>query len=137
LNLAKHLHSLGCKVFAGCLLKDKGGEGAKELQKLASSGRMHVIQLDVTKDEDWKKAADYIAKESNGQLWGLVNNAGWATYGHVEWVPMEIYNRIIDINVMGVIRGTKAVLPLIRASHGRIVTITSGLVRPLVNFNFV
>jgi len=79
---------------------------------MASTGRMHVIQLDVTKDEDWTKAVDYISKETGGLLWGLVNNAGWATFGHVEWVPMDIYQRTININVMGVIRGTKAMLPL-------------------------
>jgi len=129
LTLAKDLHNMGCKVFAGCLMKDANGDGAKELGRLSKSGRMHVLQLDVTKDADWEKAVEYIKKESDGKLWGLVNNAGWATYGHVEWVSMETYERIININLLGVIRGTKAMLPLVRAAQGRVVTITSGLVR--------
>ena len=38
-------------------------------------------------------------------LWGLVNNAGWATFGDVEWVSTKNYNRAMDINFNGVILG--------------------------------
>ena len=46
-------------MFAGCLLADKEGEGAQELRQLASP-KLHVVQLDVTKQEDWDKTRDYI-----------------------------------------------------------------------------
>ncbi|XP_023281602.1 D-beta-hydroxybutyrate dehydrogenase, mitochondrial-like, partial [Seriola lalandi dorsalis] len=57
--LAKHLHKLGFIVFAGCLLKDKDGEGAKELEEFHSD-RMKVIQLDVCSEEQVKQAVEYI-----------------------------------------------------------------------------
>ena len=68
-ELAKHLHSLQCKVYAGCLFKD--GDGGKELAELG----IDVIQLDVTKEEEWDLAIEHIQQTSK-QLWGLVNNAG-------------------------------------------------------------
>lgn len=134
-------------MFAGCLLADKAGDGAEELRKLASP-KLHVIQLDVTKQEDWDKCKEYIKKntrcclyyltntpeyldDSNG-LWGIVNNAGWATFGEVEWVGLETYRKALEVNVVGLLAGVKTVLPLIRQEQGRVVTITSGLGRMAV-----
>jgi len=37
-------------------------------------------------------------------LWGVVNNAGWSTFGEIEWVPMEAYRRIMEINVFGILK---------------------------------
>jgi len=131
LVLAKHLHSLGFYVFAGCLLADRNGPGATELRELKSN-RLHVIQLDVTNNDEWKKAKEFINKtlpSSSVGLWGLVNNAGWATFGEVEWVSIDNYKKAMDINFNGVILGVKTMLPLLRQSKGRIVTITSGLGR--------
>ena len=70
-----------------------------------------------------------VIKEKTGErgLWGIVNNAGWATFGEVEWVGMDTYRRALDINVLGLIQGIQTVLPLIRKAKGRVVTITSGL----------
>ena len=66
-------------VFAGCVLKDKGGEGAKKLEAIAEKhdqklikkqlkgklmtdgdNKLHVIQLDVTNEEDWQRTLSYI-----------------------------------------------------------------------------
>jgi 3-hydroxybutyrate dehydrogenase len=69
-------------------------------------------------------------------LWGLINNAGWATFGEIEWVSMETYRKIMEVNVFGLIRGTQLCLPLIRKAKGRVVTITSGLARMAVPTRF-
>ena len=61
--MAKHLRGLGFTVFAGCLLADKKGEGAEELRHLASP-KLHVVQLDVTKQDQWDTIKDYIKKNS-------------------------------------------------------------------------
>ena len=53
--MAKHLHEQGFNVFAGCMLLDS--EGAADLASISESkGRMTVLQLDVTKVEDWEDA---------------------------------------------------------------------------------
>uniref|UniRef100_UPI0037E94B4C D-beta-hydroxybutyrate dehydrogenase, mitochondrial n=1 Tax=Semicossyphus pulcher TaxID=241346 RepID=UPI0037E94B4C len=125
--LAKHLHKLGFTVFAGCLLKDKGGDGAKELEEFHSD-RMKVVQLDVTSEEQVNQAAEYIKEnleDSERGLWAVVNNAGVSTFGEVEFTPMDTYKQVSEINLWGTIRVTKAVLPLIRRAKGRVVNISS------------
>ena len=55
--MARHLHEQGFNVFAGCLLRDS--EGAADLASISESmGRMTVLQLDVTKKEDWEDACE-------------------------------------------------------------------------------
>lgn len=49
----------------------------------------------------------------------MVNNAGIASFGDVEFTSMEKYQRVADINLWGTIRVTKAFLPLIRRARGR------------------
>uniref|UniRef100_A0A3Q2QP94 3-hydroxybutyrate dehydrogenase, type 1 n=1 Tax=Fundulus heteroclitus TaxID=8078 RepID=A0A3Q2QP94_FUNHE len=127
LSLAKHLHALGFTVFAGCLLKDKGGEGAKELEEFGSD-RMKVVQLDVCSDEQVKEAVEYIRgnlADSQRGLWAVVNNAGVSTFGEVEFTSMDTYRQVSEVNLWGTIRVTKAVLPLIRRAKGRVVNIAS------------
>ena len=90
--MAPKLHRLGFKVYAGCLFKE--GEGAKELIQHG----IDVIQLDVTKEDEWDKAIEHI-REQSSSLWGVVNNAGWSTFGDIEWTSMETYRKIIEINL--------------------------------------
>ncbi|KAK7881807.1 hypothetical protein WMY93_030216 [Mugilogobius chulae] len=127
LELAKHLHKVGFTVFAGCLLKDKGGEGAQELQDMHSD-RMKVLQLDVCSDEQTNQAVEYI-RHSLGDpekgLWAVVNNAGLSTFGEVEFTSIDTYRQLYEVNLIGTIRITKAVLPLIRRAKGRVVNIAS------------
>nr|XP_046226851.1 D-beta-hydroxybutyrate dehydrogenase, mitochondrial [Scatophagus argus] len=126
-SLAKHLHKLGFTVFAGCLLKDKGGEGAKELEEF-NSDRMKVVQLDVCSDEQVNQAVEYIRDnlaDSERGLWAVVNNAGVSTFGEVEFTSMDTYKQVSEVNLWGTIRVTKAVLPLIRRAKGRVVNLSS------------
>lgn len=58
-------------------------------------------------------------------LWGLVNNAGVWYAAEVEMTPDLVWQKTIDINLMGMIRITKAFLPLIRKAKGRIVNMSS------------
>uniref|UniRef100_A0A2D4J5S1 D-beta-hydroxybutyrate dehydrogenase, mitochondrial n=1 Tax=Micrurus lemniscatus lemniscatus TaxID=129467 RepID=A0A2D4J5S1_MICLE len=62
-------------------------------------------------------------------LWGLVNNAGVASFGEVEFTSVEKYQRVADVNLWGTVRVTKAFLPLIRRARGRIVNMSSMLGR--------
>ncbi|XP_042371922.1 D-beta-hydroxybutyrate dehydrogenase, mitochondrial-like, partial [Plectropomus leopardus] len=118
--LAKHLHKLGFTVFAGCLFKDNGGEGAKELEEFHSD-RMKVVQLDVCSEEQVNQAVEYIKdnlEDSERGLWAVVNNAGVSTFGEVEFTSIDTYKQVSEVNLWGTIRVTKAVLPLIRRAKG-------------------
>ncbi|XP_028290927.1 D-beta-hydroxybutyrate dehydrogenase, mitochondrial isoform X1 [Gouania willdenowi] len=126
-ELAKHLHKMGFTVFAGCYLKDKGGEGAKDLEDFHSE-RMKVLQLDVCSDDQVNKAVELIRnhlQDSQRGLWAVVNNAGVSTFGEVEFTSMDTYRQVSEVNLWGTIRVTKAVLPLIRRAKGRVVNLAS------------
>jgi 3-hydroxybutyrate dehydrogenase len=124
--IARKLHELGCTVFAGCISNES--EGAKKLEKDFPE-RMHVIKMDITSESDVGNAMEKIGTkltESNiDGLWAVICNAGWSTFGQVEWVPMDVYSKIMDINLFGTIRTVKGSLPLVRKAKGRIITVAS------------
>ncbi|KAJ6644712.1 hypothetical protein lerEdw1_013627 [Lerista edwardsae] len=125
--LANHLHQKGFIVYAGCLLKDQGRGGSKDLDNMKSD-RMRTVQLNVCDSEDVNRAVDHMSstlKDPQTGLWGLVNNAGISTFGEVEFTSMDTYKEVAEVNLWGTIRTTKAFLPLIRRAKGRVVNISS------------
>ncbi|ESP03965.1 hypothetical protein LOTGIDRAFT_110173, partial [Lottia gigantea] len=122
-ELSKRLDSLGFTVFAGCLMPDR--EGAQSLKE-ACSDRLHIVHMDVTDDWLVRKALEYVKNNiGDNMLWALVNNAGVAVFTEIEWCSVEQFTRIMDVNVIGVVRVTKAFLPLIRHSKGRVINVAS------------
>ncbi|XP_033640546.1 D-beta-hydroxybutyrate dehydrogenase, mitochondrial-like [Asterias rubens] len=123
--VARYLDKLGFRVFAGCLFED--GTGARRL-KDECSGRMQVVQMDVTNEHQVAEVARFVQSAvavSGEVLWGVVNNAGIAVFGEVEWLSLDDYQRVVNINLWGMIRVTKAFLPMIRQCKGRIVNMSS------------
>ncbi|XP_064594575.1 D-beta-hydroxybutyrate dehydrogenase, mitochondrial-like [Liolophura sinensis] len=123
-SLARRLVSLGFRVFAGCYRPDD--EEAQALR--ASCGdSLHVVPLDVSSDSSVADAVKHVKEylKDGGCLWGVVNNAGQDVNGEAELCTMDIYKRYMDINMFGTVRVTKAFLPLIRRSKGRILNVTS------------
>ncbi|XP_073482433.1 D-beta-hydroxybutyrate dehydrogenase, mitochondrial [Aquarana catesbeiana] len=130
-SVAKHLHDKGFSVFAGCLFKDKGDAGVKELDNMKSD-RMKTVQLNVVKQEEIDRAVENIKenlKDPDKGLWGVINNAGISTFGEVEFTSMDTYKEVAEVNLWGTVRVTKACLPLIRRAKGRVVNISSMLGR--------
>ncbi|XP_074860423.1 D-beta-hydroxybutyrate dehydrogenase, mitochondrial-like [Carettochelys insculpta] len=126
-SLAKHLHSKGFIVYAGCLFKDKGVAGSQELDNMKSE-RMRTIQLNVCSSQETEQAVEQMRTsltDPQKGLWGVVNNAGISTFGEVEFTSMETYKEVAEVNLWGTIQTTKAFLPLIRRAKGRVVNISS------------
>ena len=94
LELAKSLHKIGFTVFAGC--RHDRCDGALALKKLGDeTGRLHVLQMDVTNQEEVDAALVYVEDNLPGLgLWGLVNNAGFVNLGFAEWLPVENYKKV-------------------------------------------
>jgi NAD(P)-dependent dehydrogenase (short-subunit alcohol dehydrogenase family) len=89
-------------------------------------------ELDVTSEDDWAAAAAWVESEWGG-LDVLVNNAGVAGGGRVELCSLEDWQWIFDVNLFGVVRGTRAFVPMMkRQGAGRVVNTASlaGLVHP-------
>lgn len=110
-----HLDSLGHRVYAG-VRKDSDGDRLRA----AASDRLRPVSLDVT-DEGQVAAAAAIVEREVGSLDGVVNNAGIAVGGALEHLPIEDWRHQLEVNVIGQVSVTKAVLPLIRRVTGRIV----------------
>jgi 3-hydroxybutyrate dehydrogenase len=86
---------MGFIVFAGCL--DDKSNGAIELKRCdEGTGRLHVIQMDVTKQEEVDKALGYVKERVPLQgLWALVNNAAQSCCtGFLEWTSNEAYEKV-------------------------------------------
>ena len=60
-------------------------------------------------------------------IWGLVNNAGIAITGPIEWMPLQKSKRIANVNLWGLIDVTKTFLPLVKKTRGRVVNMSSML----------
>lgn len=89
---------------------------------------MIVLELDVTKDEHIENAYETVKSSMKRSecLFGLVNNAGIVVAAELDFGPdLSDCKRIIDVNLMGMIKVTRKFLPLIRQSKGRIVNVES------------
>jgi 3(or 17)beta-hydroxysteroid dehydrogenase len=82
------------------------------------------IALDVTSEDDWRRAHDDIAREY-GRLDGLVNAAGIAVLGTVEELDLATWRRVLSVNLDGTFLGCKYAMPLLRKSGGAIVNLSS------------
>lgn len=122
-HLAKRLDGHGYDVFAGVL--SMASDGAASLRSRRSK-RLHVMQLDITRQEEIDEAIKTIQFHVGDKgLWGVVNNAGFNIYGDVELVTIDQYKKCMDVNLYGMIRVIKACLPLIRKCKGRVVNVSS------------
>jgi short-subunit dehydrogenase len=118
---ALYLDELGYKVYAGVRKQSDGDNLKKE-----ASERLTPLILDVTDENSINMAAGIIEKETGGNLYGLINNAGVSLNGPLELLPMSDIQKLMDVNVTGLLAVTKAFLPIIRKNKGRIVNISSG-----------
>jgi NAD(P)-dependent dehydrogenase (short-subunit alcohol dehydrogenase family) len=92
---------------------------------LASDLEGHAdIALDVTLEDDWRRAHDDIARE-HGRLDGLVNAAGIAVLGTVEELDLATWRRVLSVNLDGTFLGCKFAMPLLRRNGGAIVNMSS------------
>jgi len=86
-----------------------------------------ALEMDVTNQEHIHKAINQIISEQ-GRVDVLVNNAGLGVYGAIEDVSMEDIYYQYDVNLFGLARVTKAVLPYMREKEsGLIINISSVL----------
>jgi NAD(P)-dependent dehydrogenase (short-subunit alcohol dehydrogenase family) len=118
---ALHLDSLGFDVFAG-VRKPEDGE------RLAAEGseRLRPLQLDVTDAAQVEAAAREVGEAVGDRgLAGLVNNAGIAVSAPLEFIPIDELRHQLEVNVIGQVAVTQALLGLLRRGKGRVVNIGS------------
>jgi NAD(P)-dependent dehydrogenase (short-subunit alcohol dehydrogenase family) len=115
-SIVEHLASCGWDVIAGVRTDaDASAVTALNPQQLSS------VTLDVTNGDHIASLPDALPE----RLDAIVNNAGTVVSGPMETVTPDEFRKQLDINVIGQLAVTQAVLPRLRASHGRVVFISS------------
>jgi NAD(P)-dependent dehydrogenase (short-subunit alcohol dehydrogenase family) len=116
---AIYLAVRGWQVFAGVRKE-------ADAVRLGAAANVTPVILDVTKPEHIANAVNLIrAKTGSEGLQGLVNNAGVAVTGPLEFLPISDFRRQMDVNFFGLVELTQACLPLLRVGKGRVVNISS------------
>ncbi|MEI2417691.1 SDR family oxidoreductase [Orrella sp. JC864] len=107
-----------------------GARRADRLQALSDSvraagGRIEFRTLDVTRREDLQAFADF-ALQTHGRIDVIVNNAGIMPLSPMASLKVQEWDRMIDVNIRGVLYGVAAVLPTMqRQGSGQIINISS------------
>ena len=125
-DLAFDLAKRGYTVFAACLTE----EGIKKFHKVEEYKTTIIpLQVDVTKDEDVARATDVVRRwlttdtthnKVNGNntrirvLHAIVNNAGVGNVGLIDWVDVNAFRRVMDVNFFGTVRTVKSFLPIVK-----------------------
>jgi NAD(P)-dependent dehydrogenase (short-subunit alcohol dehydrogenase family) len=96
------------------------------IEKLGNAGDILLAALDVADEQQAAEAARE-AVERFGRIDVLVNNAGYGLVGAVEEASDEEIKRVYEVNVFGLLRVTRAVLPYMRRERsGHIINMSSG-----------
>ncbi|MFS8979849.1 SDR family oxidoreductase [Cupriavidus necator] len=120
---ARLLAAQGHRLVIGARRTDRLAELAELLQ--AAGGTVRYRALDVTSAEDVAAFARF-ALESFGRIDVLINNAGVMPLSPLNALKVNEWNRMIDVNIRGVLHGIAAVLPTMeRQGAGQILNISS------------
>ena len=116
-KIAERLATEGFYVYAGA-------RKPEDIAQLSKIPNMKGVRLDVTSASDLTAAVALVEREGRG-LYGVVNNAGIAVGGALVSTEEKELQSVLDVNVMGPWRVTKAFAPMLIASKGRVVTVSS------------
>jgi len=99
--------------------------GLETLRDVLGRDRCRLWHLDVRDKAAYDAVVAELAEETGGRLDLLYNNAGIGAAGFFEDIPLEESLRVIDINLVGVINGIYAALPLLKATPNSLCFTTS------------
>ncbi|MBU3031085.1 SDR family NAD(P)-dependent oxidoreductase [Paracoccus marinaquae] len=124
LALAKALAGQGARLTLMARDADKLASAAGEITAAYPGAVVNTQSLDVT-NEEAAAAAMNAAAEAQGGIDALINNAGILREGYFQNVPMEVFRQVMEINYFGVLNATRAALPHLQRSKGRLINVAS------------
>ncbi len=121
----------GCSGFGLELVKLLAAEAAQvlvvDVHEQAPDGvGVAYRQLDVRSDEQWDEARLWVEANWHG-LDLLINNAGVAAGGRIDKTSMDDWKWIVDINLLGVVRGCRTFTPMMKEANGGQIVSTASL----------
>jgi NADP-dependent 3-hydroxy acid dehydrogenase YdfG len=120
---ARLLASRGAKVMMGARRTDRLEKIAGEIQGAGGSAAFRA--LDVTSRQDVQNFVDFTVTRF-GRVDVLINNAGVMPLSKLEALKVDEWDRMIDVNIRGVLHGIAATLPLMQQQRaGQIINIAS------------
>jgi NADP-dependent 3-hydroxy acid dehydrogenase YdfG len=118
---ARRLARDGAKLVLGARRLDRLQALAKEL----SLGPDAVVQTDVSKYDEVKRLVEHAVK-AHGRLDVMINNAGLMPQSLLQRLKIDEWDRMIDVNIKGVLYGIAAALPVMQAQKsGHIIDVSS------------
>lgn len=120
----------GAKVCIGDINAERCAETLAALKALGAEA--HALPCNVTDEADLVAAAAWL-KQSWGGVDLVFNNAGVADAGGIDEMPIADWQWMIDINLLGVVRGCKAFVPMLKSQgSGHLINTASmaGLIHP-------
>ena len=120
---ARHLANQGARVFLGARCTDRLQTIVADIQR--GGGQAAAKQVDVTRRAE-VDAFIHAAIEKFGRMDVLVNNAGLMALAPIDRTLVDEWDRMVDINIKGVLYGIAAALPVFaRQKGGHIINIAS------------
>ncbi|MBS1098067.1 SDR family oxidoreductase [Gluconobacter sphaericus] len=120
---ARHLAALGAKVAISARRRDRLDEIVSELSAQGQTARAYT--LDVTKRSEVEETIAAVTRDF-GRLDVLVNNAGLMAIAPIQKLMVDEWDRMIDINIKGVLYGIAAALPVFeRQKSGHVINLSS------------
>src|SRR3954452_14535808 len=114
LATAERLSDLGFTVFRGVRRPDELPDTAK-----------NAVAIDLADPDAIERACREVTDQADGQLVGLVNNAGYTVSGPCEALDVDDWRAQFEVNLFGHIAITRALLPALIGAKGRIVNVGS------------
>ena len=120
----------GGSGIGAAVCAELGSRGARvavlDLEPGAGSADVLGVRADVSDDESVRAAVDEVARELGG-IDIVVNNAGVGAQGTVADNDDDEWRRVLDINLLGIVRVTRAALPHLRRSSSAAVVNTGSI----------
>jgi NADP-dependent 3-hydroxy acid dehydrogenase YdfG len=118
---ARRLAKDGAKLVLGARRLDRLQALAKELSLPPDA----VVQTDVSKYDEVKRLVDHAVK-AHGRVDVMINNAGLMPQSLLQRLKIDEWDRMIDVNIKGVLYGIAAALPVMQAQKsGHIINVSS------------
>ena len=120
---ARHLAAKGARVVLGARRADRIEALAAEIT--TAGGQATAVATDVTKQEDVQALVD-TAVATYGRVDVLINNAGLMPLSSMDRLKVDEWDRMIDVNIKGVLYGIAAALPHMQGQRsGHIINLSS------------